>query len=134
MCGGKVGQIVRNPVKAVSDSLSRVEDVFRATAKPVASLVKGDAKGALDDLKNLGSMTASTIGLGALVPKSPEAPPPPSSPDIAGQADQAAADAAAQSAAYKSRRRRTGAYSLFQAGPVLQQMAGSAPKATLLGG
>ena len=136
MCGGKVGQVVRNPVKAVSNSLSRVEDVFRATAQPVVSLVRGDAKGALDDLKNLGSLTADTIGLGAIVPKgnNNDAPQPAPAPDIAGQADQAAADASAAAVEMKSRRRRRIGASLFQAGPVLQQLAGASPKATLLGG
>ena len=133
MCGGFVGQLVRNPTKAISNAASRVDDVARATVQPVLSLAKGDFKGAVQDTKNLGKMTLDTVGLGG-GGGNKDAAPAVSSPDIAAQSDQANADASALSAAYKSRRRRTGAYSLFQAGPVLQQLAGAAPKATLLGG
>ena len=133
MCGGFVGQLVRNPVKATSNALSRVDDLARQSLKPTGALLKGDVKGFVNEAKNMVKMTADTVGLGGGGGSKGDTPAA-SSPDIAGQSDQAAADAAALSAAYKSRRRRTGAYSLFQAGPVLQQMAGSAPKATLLGG
>lgn len=133
MCGGFVGNLVKNPVKAVSNALSRVDDLAHATVQPVLSLAKGDVKGAVGDVKNLVKMGVDTVGLGG-GGGNKDAAPAVSSPDIAAQSDQANADASALSAAYKSRRRRTGAYSLFQAGPVLQQMAGSAPKATLLGG
>lgn len=133
MCGGKIGQLVRNPVQAVKDSASRVVEIAKPAIKAQAQLMVGDLPGAVQSGKQATQQTLDTVGLGNLIgkPKEMEAV---SAPDIAGQSDQANADAAALSAAYKSRRRRTGAYSLFQAGPVLQQLAGAAPKATLLGG
>ncbi len=133
MCGGFVGNLIKNPVKATSNALSRVDDLARQSIKPTGKLLQGDFKGFVDEAKNMVKMTADTVGLGGGGGSKNDVPAP-SSPDIAAQSDQANADASALSAAYKSRRRRAGAYSLFQAGPVLQQLAGAAPKATLLGG
>ena len=133
MCGGFVANLVKNPVKTLSNAASRVEDIAKPLIKAQVNLATGNLPGAVKSGKEVAAQTLDTVDLGNIISK-PKEIAPPSSPDIAAQSDQANSDAAALSAAYKSRRRRAGAYSLFQAGPVLQQLAGAAPKATLLGG